>query len=80
MTDRERLLRWMQEKGFDLDSLALVTDDSFSNLYLMLVSQKNARPISDKFKWRFAQHFGWEEATKIFADTPRATVEATVMA
>lgn len=77
-TDRERLLRWMQEKGFDIETLAAATDDSYSGLYLMLAPNKNLRPINERFKWRFAQRFGWEEAERIFSDAPQRTVEAAV--
>ena len=63
MTEQERLMRWMQEKGFDTETLASATGDSYSNIYMMT---KGGRPVNDAFKWRFAVTFGWHEAQALF--------------
>jgi hypothetical protein len=64
--DHQRLVEWVQEKNFDIDSLAAVTGDSYSNIYMML---RGKRPVNDSFKWRFASHFGWAEAERLFGIT-----------
>ena len=63
MTEKERLMQWMQEKGFDTESLATATGDSYSSIYMMT---KGDRAVNDAFKWRFAETFGWEEAKSLF--------------
>lgn len=63
MDERERLLQWMQEKGFSTSSLAESTGDAFSNIHMML---KGDRKLNDAFKWRFAVAFGWDEAVTVF--------------
>lgn len=71
MTEKKRLMQWMQEKGFDTETLATATGDSYSSIYMMT---KGDRPVNDAFKWRFSETFGWEEAQKVFcpvlAQTP----------
>lgn len=70
MNEKERLTQWMQEKGFDTDTLAAATGDSFSSIYMIT---KGDRRVNDAFKWRFAVAFGWECATQIFDVRQAAT-------
>lgn len=63
MTEQEILLHFMQERGFDFESLAAATGDSRSSIYMIT---RGGRPVNDAFKWRFAQAFGWEEAERLF--------------
>lgn len=59
----ESLERWAAAKGFDIDELAAVMDESYSTIYRMF---KQQRPVNDAFKWRFAKAFGWDEAQNVF--------------
>lgn len=68
MNEKERLTQWMQEKGFDTDTLAAATGDSFSSIYMIT---KGDRKVNDAFKWRFAVAFGWQEASQVF-DVPQS--------
>lgn len=68
MSDSERLTQWMQERDFDYGTLAEATGDTYSSIYMMARGQ---RSVSDAFKWRFALHFGWEEATRLFSGEPQ---------
>lgn len=68
MKEKERLLRWMQERGFDTQTLADATGDTFSTIHMIT---KGDRRVNDAFKWRFAVAFGWDEAAKVF-DVPQA--------
>lgn len=63
MNEKERLIQWMREKGFDTETLAAATGDSYSSIYMLT---KSDRPINDAFKWRFAVAFGWSEAVSVF--------------
>lgn len=73
MTKQERLLQWMREKGFNMETLAQATGDSYSSIYMMT---KGGRSLNDAFKWRFALAFGWEEASRIFdSASPSAEVD-----
>lgn len=74
-TDRDRLLRWMQERDMDIEALGAATGDTYSALFLMLRAEgRTARPIGVKFIWRFAHAFGLDEAAKVFADMPPLSV------
>jgi hypothetical protein len=69
MTHQQALSQWMRDRGFDYQTLAEATGDSYSNIYMMA---RGLRPVNDAFKWRFAQQFGWDEAQTLFAATPDA--------
>lgn len=67
MGEKERLVQWMQARGFTIESLAAATGDSYSSIYMML---RGGRELSDAFKWRFALAFGWSNVEQVFEPTP----------
>ena len=72
-TDSERLNTWMRERGFNYRTLAEVTGDTYSLIYMMA---KGQRDVNDAFKWRFASAFGWDEAQRVFPVEEQQLVEA----
>jgi hypothetical protein len=65
MNDRERLVQWMQENGYDTRRLALVTGDTRTNIHWM-IKPDEPREINQAFKWRFREAFGNDEADRVF--------------
>ena len=63
-TDVERFQQWMTDNGHTMKSLAKAMDVRYITIYHMTVKRK---AISDRFITRFIQHFGCEEAVKVFA-------------
>lgn len=63
MNEKERLVQWMQERGFDTETLAAATGDSYSTVYMIT---KSDRRVNDAFKWRFTVAFGFDEAIAVF--------------
>jgi hypothetical protein len=59
----QRLNEWKEENGYNLNRLALATDDYISNLSLIL---RGKRAIPDSFKWRFTLAFGDAARDRIF--------------
>lgn len=72
MSEKQRLIQWMEENGHNYRTLADATGDTYSTIHMMT---KGDRAISDAFKWRFQKTFGHEEAFKVFGEQ---TVEASV--
>ena len=65
-TELERLKMWMQKTGFDTKTLAEATGVGYNALYKMI---SDRRHISDNFKYRFGNAFGFDLAFSIFDDT-----------
>jgi hypothetical protein len=62
------LKNWMDEHGYTNRALAEKLGLSYEYIYKMAVSE--SKPISDRFKYLFIQHFGYDEATKVFDVSP----------
>lgn len=67
MTDRERLIAWMQENDMNGSELARRTGDHRSAIFMMTTGQ---REVNEAFKWRFGSAFGFDLAASIFIDQP----------
>lgn len=75
LAERNRFLAWMKDRGMSFDALQEITGENYTSIFLMLRARpEKARPINEKFKWRFAQQFGLEEARKIFEDAPPVSI------
>lgn len=61
--DRERLVQWMKDNGYDYRTLAAATGDPVSQVHMIT---SGARSVSDAFKFRFFRAFGQEELNKAF--------------
>lgn len=72
MNENKRLLQWMKEKDFSIDTLAEALGVSYSTIYMQT---RGGRSVSAETKWRFASHFGMEEARKVF-DAPQVAAIA----
>lgn len=75
MGEVEQFRFWMDQNGIQLKSLAEKMKMSYLSVYIILVKRKS---ITNNFRWRFAQVFGWETARELFeqpAETERETVE-----
>lgn len=70
MNESERLEAWMKDKGFNITSLSEAIGDSYSTVWFIV---KGERPVNDAFKWRFAQRFGYDEATRLFTQPTEVT-------
>ena len=70
MSENERLMKWMNETGFDTNTLADALGVSYSMVYMQT---RGGRPVSAEMKWTFAHRFGWESANAIF-DAPQLPV------
>ena len=71
MSEQDRLLRWMNENGYSISSLAQETQMSYDGMYQTLHVRKR---ISAGFRVRFMERFGSEVAAQIF-DPVLAPVE-----
>ena len=67
------LAEWMEHNGFTNRTLAGELGFTYDLLYAVT---NGKRPISDGFRWRFAQRFGWDVAQSIFVATPINDPEA----
>lgn len=65
MDDKERLVAWMTEKGYNYRTLAAATGDTISSINMMI---SGYRQINDAFKFRFWKVFGEEETQKVFGE------------
>lgn len=72
MSERERFLQWMKDKGLDTKTVAEATGDTYSTVHMI---SKGDRPVSDAFKWRFRCAFGDQEASLVFDVTPEHVLE-----
>jgi hypothetical protein len=66
------LKSWMDAKGYSNSELARLMD--FSYEYIFKFSTGKLPILSEAFKWRFVERFGWEEAAKVF-DVPQRQKE-----
>lgn len=66
MGDVERVKNWMKQSGIQLNSLAQKMNMPYLSVYMMLVKRKS---ITNNFRWRFAQVFGWEVASELFEES-----------
>ncbi len=65
METKDRLVAWMHDKGMKQKDLAKAL--GFETSYIsMIVSGQ--RVITDAFRWRFAQAFGFDVAAELFGD------------
>lgn len=65
------LKTWMDANGYSNSSLAEELGFSYEYVYKLATGSQR---ITDGFKWRFAQRFGWYEATQLF-EARHQTVE-----
>jgi hypothetical protein len=72
MSEQDKLLRWMDENGFSISSLAQETQMSYDGMYQTLHVRKR---ISAGFRVRFIERFGADVAATIF-DPVLTTQEA----
>jgi len=63
MNEFERFKQWMEDNGYEVSSLADALGMEYHAIYMAIVVR---RRISDGMKLRFAQRFGWTQATAIF--------------
>lgn len=68
----DRLYKFMQERGFSQSELARQMGYT-SELISMMLSGK--RPISNSFRWRFGEVFGFEIAQQVFGELEQAEAE-----
>lgn len=71
MSDIERLEAWMETKSLSVWDLAREMNLSRHTVYFVVARR---RRITDTFAKQFIQHFGWDEASKIFVDHFALTV------
>lgn len=70
MTENERILAWMKERNIGNSELAAAMGISYDLAYKVTTGQ---RIITDTFRWRFAQAYGYEEATRLFTQPTEVT-------
>lgn len=63
--DSAHLITWMQSVGHTNSSLAVAMGYSYEYIYKLTAGE---RPVTEGFRWRFAQKFGWQEAERVFAE------------
>lgn len=73
MENPTSLKRWMAEKGYSNSELAQQLGFSYEYIYKLAIGRD--KPLTDGFKWRFIQRFGWEEANKVFDAIPQSPVQ-----
>lgn len=64
MNDNERILAWMKERNIGNSELAAALGISYDLAYKVTTGQ---RIVTDAFKWQFQQAYGYEEASRLFA-------------
>jgi plasmid maintenance system antidote protein VapI len=64
MNDVELLQQWMVEHGFNMRSLSREMGIHYITLYHMIVRRHT---ITDNFIIHFIQHFGCDEAVRLFS-------------
>lgn len=72
MTDLERLRAWMKAHELDYRAVAEATGDTKSTVNMIL---NGNRAINQAFKWRFGVAYGFDEACRVFVDSPVEQVE-----
>jgi transposase len=77
MNQRTKLKAWMTEKGYSNRQLAQELGFSYEYIYKLAISHE--KPITDSFKYRFIERFGWQEASQVFDGVP-APESATELA
>jgi len=65
MGERKRLLAWLEKQKMPQAELARQL--GFSEIYVWKISSGD-KPITDAFKWRFAQTFGFDVAEQLFGE------------
>lgn len=63
----EQLNAWMHANGHTNTTLATAMGYSYEYIYKLTQGE---RPVTEGFRWRFAQTFGWDEAQRLFSATP----------
>jgi len=66
MTEIERLKAWMDTKDITMKSLARKMGISYLSVYTIIAKRQS---LTNNFKWRFTQVFGWETARELFDQT-----------
>lgn len=66
----EELRKWMEQNKVSNSDLAERLGLSYNYIYLIVNGQ---RDITDTFRWRFAQAYGYEEATRLFTQPAEVT-------
>lgn len=59
MTENERLADWMKEAGLTDGKLAKKLKLSLAHVWRVRNGQ---RRVTNEFRWRYAEAYGWEEA------------------
>lgn len=78
MDERHALGEWMNRRGYTNRTLADALGLSYVLVYKVTAGDKR---ISNGFKCRFAQRFGWDEAVAVFGpDLPSPESEGRVKA
>jgi len=67
MTHAKRLDAWMMLGGYTDRTLAEAIGVDPSYVWYI---RKGKRPVTDRFRWRFAEKFGFDEAKKLFDVEP----------
>ena len=65
MDTNKLLVEWMERNAYTNRTLADSLGFTYDLLYKVTSGE---RPVSEGFRWRFAQRFGWNEAVAIFGD------------
>lgn len=65
----ESLRRWMEEKNLSPTELS---DQIGVSKYLVYLVLRNERPITDGFRWKFAQVYGWTVANQVLGERDHA--------
>lgn len=65
MTQRERLQAFLSENEMHYSELARAVGVSANYVYRILVGN---RPVSDAFRYKFAERFGWRAAKDVLGD------------
>ena len=66
----EELRKWMEQNKVSNSDLAERLGLSYNYIYLIVNGQ---RDITDTFRWRFAQAYGYDEATRLFTQPTEVT-------
>lgn len=68
----EALKKWMNNQGFSIQALADRMDVSYSLVASIL---NGSKPITNGFRWKFGQVFGFEVAQEMLGDDYDETVK-----
>jgi len=74
---RLNLIGWMETEQLDAPALARVMGLSRAIIYRYISDGPNSYAVGRSFKWRFAEHFGWETALQLFGESDATLMEET---